>query len=561
MGEESDGLTISFPLRMPRPTETVALFENTTTSKEEKLRIPEDAYPSETRLELLTSATALSGLRGSIDYLTDYPYLCLEQRLSSILPYLVAKDVLVDFKLSSLTLKEMQEYVQKTLTEIYDYQKDNGGFGLWPDSRHVSPYISCYAAFALAKAQQSDYKIDQQRTGRLIRYLQNMVRGKLNRQNFPYSQKTWKTINAFAMYALSLHNQSEPSYAEKLFTERDSLSLFAKTLLLKALNKGKGSQQSQNTLVQELINKAKVSPTTAHFEDDEGRKGRWIYSSNNRTTAFILQSLLDVGSNNPLIPSVARWLVERRKAGVWTSTQENFYVFYALNDFYQKHENIDPDFKIQIFLAGKLLLEETFNTVNRTERAEISLQDKKPGKVVPLKIKKKGQGTLYYLARLSYAPKRALEPRDEGFILRKNITNLAGQPVDSVQAGSLVVVTLQVVLPRESLFVVLNDPLPAGLEAVNPTFLTESEEQQRRLREMGGTQQRWRWWQGFNHIEMLDDRVLLFADSLLPGVHTHRYLARALTPGTFHAPGAKIEEMYSPEVFGRSSEIKIKVIQ
>jgi uncharacterized protein YfaS (alpha-2-macroglobulin family) len=60
---------------------------------------------------------------------------------------------------------------------------------------------------------------------------------------------------------------------------------------------------------------------------------------------------------------------------------------------------------------------------------------------------------------------------------------------------------------------------------------------------------------------MYDDRVLLFADSLAPGIHTHRYLVRALTYGTFSAPGTKIEEMYEPEVFGRSSETRIKIVK
>jgi uncharacterized protein YfaS (alpha-2-macroglobulin family) len=38
-----------------------------------------------------------------------------------------------------------------------------------------------------------------------------------------------------------------------------------------------------------------------------------------------------------------------------------------------------------------------------------------------------------------------------------------------------------------------------------------------------------------------------------PGVYEYSYIARATTPGTFIAPPAKAEEMYSPEVFGRSS--------
>ncbi|MGD0782786.1 MAG: hypothetical protein ABSA30_08010, partial [Candidatus Aminicenantales bacterium] len=120
----------------------------------------------------------------------------------------------------------------------------------------------------------------------------------------------------------------------------------------------------------------------------------------------------------------------------------------------------------------------------------------------------------------------------------------------------------QILAPQESLFVVVDDPLPAGFEAVNPTFETESEEQQRKLdgvvvNDESGT---W-WWTGFNHVEVGDNRVALFADSLEAGVHTHRYLARALTPGTFTLPGSKAEEMYAPERFGRSDERTIKIVK
>ncbi len=561
MGEYSDGLQISFPLKLPRPTETAALHGETTESAEEKIRIPKEVYSEESRIAFLASASALSGLEGSVDFLTDYPYLCLEQRLSSILPYIVAKEVLSDFKLSKLSSVEMKDHVQKNLEEINEYQRGNGGFGLWPDSTHDSPFNSCYAAFALAKAKEAGFVVDEQSVNRLIQYLKNMTRGRLDKQDYPYGQRTWKTIQAFALYALALFNQPEPSYAEKLFVERETFSLFGKTLLLKALHKGKGSNNAQNTLIQELMNKAKVSPTAAHFEDDEGREGRWIYSSNNRTSALILQSLMEVGTENPLLSSVARWLVDRRKAGTWATTQDNFYVFYALSEFYGKYEKIEPDFKIAVSLAGKDLLDESFNVRNKVGRKVHDLSDLAPGKIVSLKIDKKGKGRLYYQTRLSYAPKQELAAIDRGFSVVKDIMTLDGKPLKSIRAGTLAVVTLKVILPQESLFVVLEDPLPAGFEAVNPTFLTESEEQQKQLEVLSGSSGWRRWWQGFNHIEMHDDRVLLFADSLTPGIHTHRYLVRALTYGTFTAPGTKIEEMYSPEVFGRSGELKINIIK
>ena len=182
-----------------------------------------------------------------------------------------------------------------------------------------------------------------------------------------------------------------------------------------------------------------------------------------------------------------------------------------------------------------------------------------PREIITLKINMKGKEAVYYETRMTYAPKSKVNPRNEGFGLSKEILSREGKPLVSVKAGSLVIVRLQIVVPRESLFVVVDDPLPAGFEAVNPTFLTESQEEQRRLEQLEKRKRR-RWWEGFNHIEMDDDKGLLFADSMSPGIHIHNYLARALNFGTFKAPGTKVEAMYSPEVSVRSEEITINIL-
>jgi uncharacterized protein YfaS (alpha-2-macroglobulin family) len=46
---------------------------------------------------------------------------------------------------------------------------------------------------------------------------------------------------------------------------------------------------------------------------------------------------------------------------------------------------------------------------------------------------------------------------------------------------------------------------------------------------------------------------------LWDGVYNYSYVARATTPGEFVVPPAKAEEMYSPEVFGRSASDKVIV--
>ena len=59
--------------------------------------------------------------------------------------------------------------------------------------------------------------------------------------------------------------------------------------------------------------------------------------------------------------------------------------------------------------------------------------------------------------------------------------------------------------------------------------------------------------------EIRDDRVLFFVDHLSAGMFRYRYLARATTNGSFILPPTKAEEMYTPEVFGRTAADLIKV--
>ena len=85
-------------------------------------------------------------------------------------------------------------------------------------------------------------------------------------------------------------------------------------------------------------------------------------------------------------------------------------------------------------------------------------------------------------------------------------------------------------------------------------------------REQDGSEERRRqtgarWWQrgGFDHVERHDDRVQLFATRLSEGRHEFSYVVRATTAGTFRTAPARAEEMYQPEVFGRTATAVIEI--
>jgi len=100
--------------------------------------------------------------------------------------------------------------------------------------------------------------------------------------------------------------------------------------------------------------------------------------------------------------------------------------------------------------------------------------------------------------------------------------------------------------------VALVDPLPAGLEIVNPSLAVSSQpppDPEARERRYG-----WWWWgTWYEHQNLRDERAEAFTSLLWDGVYEYSYIARATTPGTFVVPPTKAEEMYSPEVFGRSA--------
>jgi uncharacterized protein YfaS (alpha-2-macroglobulin family) len=126
-----------------------------------------------------------------------------------------------------------------------------------------------------------------------------------------------------------------------------------------------------------------------------------------------------------------------------------------------------------------------------------------------------------------------------------------GNDVWHIKAGARVRVHISMVADNRRYHVALVDPLPAGLEIVNPALAVSESIPQDPARP--DNRYGWWWWvPWYEHQNMRDDRAEAFTPLLWDGVYEYTYFARATTPGTFIVPPAKAEEMYSPEVFGRS---------
>ena len=108
-------------------------------------------------------------------------------------------------------------------------------------------------------------------------------------------------------------------------------------------------------------------------------------------------------------------------------------------------------------------------------------------------------------------------------------------------------------------YVVIDDPLPSGLVAINSAIKTEEvvdkQDDESSYWNSGGTYKLVP-----NFVEFKDDRVLVFKDRMYwSGTYQYIYYARAIIKGDFVLPSTKVQLMYSPQISGFTPKDRIQI--
>lgn len=573
-----DATELSIPVHYPATAEAFADYGMIDSATELTVAPPNEALPAFGGLEVSMSSTALSGLEDAVDYLVTYPYECAEQTASRILPIFALSDVLDDFPIAGLSDRIYRDRLAaQGLERLRGKQSHDGGFGYWKADESW-PYLTNWVTFAMLEGKRAGFKVDDAVLNRALSYVENYVaHGHRTRWGLYYD---W-TSRAMGLWILSGEKRGAALF-DRVWAHRKEMPLYARALMMTAAHRY-GRKSARDEVLDELRDAAVESPKAVHFAESrteaEADGLRVLMHSSVQTDAIAMMALIEVEPTDSMIPKIMAGIMASRdpmNSGRWNTTHANAWALVAADRYYESVEADEPDFTARIWLDKTLSGAHKFEGRSMaTVEQRLPMQDLQGAEQRALIMGKEGPGKLYYRVGLRYAPKDLEVPaRDQGFVVQRHYEAIpeGNDPIDKtavqrvedgswqVKAGTNVKVTLTVVAADRANYVVIDDALPAGFEGQNARFATSVAARDESTRTASPSRWWWPWW-SFDHTDLRDDRMLLFADQMPAGVYTYSYTARATTLGTFVLPPVKAEAMYEPERFGHSASSVVRVVE
>lgn len=484
-----------------------------------------------------------------LEYLLDYPYGCTEQTMSGLLPNLAAAQAVDQLGLTgAIDRNALAARVRSGLERLKRMQQDDGGWGWWSGG-DVDPYLTAYVMWGFHIARSSGFPLGQE-------YFEGM--GRLQKL-YDTPRDTQPDTLALQLYVLSLAKAATPARIEKAFALQPRLSPFGLAFLGLALREAGDTRSA--SIASTLASQAAVDGPLAHW--DVNSAWRWDFPTEGSTeaTAMAVKLIAAETPGHPLVNQAASWLIARRSRGYyWTNTKTTAFAILGLTGALARSGELMPDGAITVLLNGAPVWKKNWtaaDALRKPDNIALSL-DARPGEHT-VEIRKTGSAALNASVEWLWRERDAvassagglaihrmyhrLVPNTSGGRLTHTLEALAGP----VRVGDTLAITLTVNSTKRHQYLILEDRLPSGAEALDS---------------FDGYEIRPRppWWFGwFDRRELRDARVLWYPQTLGAGVNHYTYLIRFTNAGRFQVAPARIETMYDASAQAWSDSLILEV--
>lgn len=537
-GDVKDAVLLRVPIRQASIPETLVVGEgNTASSSTHPMPALGEVIPGKGGLEVTLDRVGLGRLAEGLSYLVGYPYGCLEQTTSKVVPMIALGELATHAALPGVDTGDARNFVDIGVAKILRHQHDDGGFGLWIGAPAEAHYTAT-GLWGLSIAKAAGFTVDEEALAKGAAYLRRRPLSAGHGGELLGARGT----DAFASYVLANLHQADAGALARLFEERATLPIYGRAFLLRALLAA-GRDDLVRVLTKELV--ALVPSSGAGLIHELPGELGWYWSSDVRTTALVLWALTVAAPGEASLGRLAQALLDARGAGRWGNTQENVFALLALAERAKSGAHAGQ-ITARIRIGDRVVAKKILDGEN-TLRVSIPLDDLATG---PLTVSAEG-GPLFYSARLQVLRPMASKATDHGIVIERSYLDPETRaPLASVRLGQQVLVRVRINSPIARAHVAVVDRLPAGFEPVLRRFSNMDA-----WRGDGAARTHtWRNWRtAWQNEELRDDRMQIFADTLAQGSSEHSYLVRAASTGSFVVPPASAEAMYEPSFWGRTA--------
>jgi alpha-2-macroglobulin len=523
-----------------------------------ELVVPATSNPA-ARVVRVALAPSLAGpLLGALDFLTSYPYGCTEQTLSSFLPNLLVTRALEQLKIAPVErLQALDRQVSEGLARLYDYQHEDGGWGWWKtDENH--PFMTAYALYGLVEAQRAGYKVEDSRLRNGAQALQRL---------FGEYPRAAPDLKAYMAYVLALtqgatDGGARKAVVDKAWERRSAMTPYGQALLLLSLDALKDPRAAE--VAAGLTGNVQKKGDLAWWVVENDPLLEDLADTSVEATAFVVRALSARDPKSALLEPAVRWLLLNRSHGAWwSSTKQTAMALYGLLDYMQARQQVGADSTVEVVVNGTPVATRAFTPASLTAPDPVVVEAPAAAGVNTVLLRKKGGGTVYWSAAAEYfetagdpgktldrAGSRRLALTRKYFSLspvtvKGRIVYREAPLAGAAKPGDLLLVRLDAAGSNDWRYLVIEDPLPAGVEAVRQLRLYELE-------------RKTDFWDG-SRREYRDDRIVFFQESFTSGHYQFVYLLKVTTPGVFRAMPAQISAMYVPDATAWSDSLTLTV--
>ena len=482
-----------------------------------ELEKPSDAVPGKGGIDISFRAKLSEGLGGVKYFMKEYPYTCLEQKVSRAV-------ALRDAVLWKGIMDSLPSYLDGDGLAKYFPSMTLGSDGL--------------TAYLVSIAEEAGYEIPSSVKNRMENALNGFIEGRIIRYS-PLPTADLSIRKMAALEALSRVGKASPSLLGSITIEPNlwptSAVLDWTNVLLRTPaipNRAKRLNEAEQVLRSRL----NFQGTTMGFSTERTDYLWWLMVSGDVNAVKGVLTFLRMKGWEPDMPRVVTGTIGRQHHGAWNTTVANAWGVLAMEKFSQKYESAGVTGSTRAALAGST----RFVDWGKSPGGEkVSLGWPRGKKTLALSHRGTGKpwATIQSMAAIPLK-----EPFSSGYRIVKTLTPMVQKNKGSWGRGDVARVTLVIDAQADMTWVVVNDPIPAGASILGTGLGRDS-----RLLTRGEKREGLAW-PAFE--ERAFDSFRAYYEFVPKGKWTVEYTVRLNNEGLFLLPATRVEALYAPEMLG-----------